>query len=192
MDDILHVSIAQLGAQIRKGEISPVKLIEMTLEAIDQCEPQLNAFITVFREGSLESARQAEVEIRGGKDLGPLHGIPIALKDIICVEGNPQHSRLKLLFGGIAPVRCYAGLQAEERGSNHHRQDQSARICFRRDNGEPALWGDRQPVGHLAGCRADRVAVQRQPLLRAAVPVHWAATPAVQSVSRRRYVGMWG
>ena len=88
MDDILHVSIAQLGAQIRKGEISPVKLIEMTLEAIDQCEPQLNAFITVFREESIESARQAEAEIRGGKDLGPLHGIPIALKDIICVEGT--------------------------------------------------------------------------------------------------------
>ena len=88
MDNILHASIAQLGAQIRKGELSPVELIEMTLEAIDQCEPQLNAFITVFREGSLESARQAEAEIRGGKDLGPLHGIPIALKDIICVEGT--------------------------------------------------------------------------------------------------------
>ena len=88
MDDILHASIAQLTAQIRKGEVSTVELIEATFQAIDQCEPQLNAFITVFREESLEGARQAEAEIRSGKDLGPLHGIPIALKDIICVEGT--------------------------------------------------------------------------------------------------------
>ena len=88
MDDILHASIAELSALIRKGELSPVELIETTLETIDKCEPQLNAFITVFREESLESARQAETEIRSGKDLGPLHGIPIALKDIIYVAGT--------------------------------------------------------------------------------------------------------
>ena len=88
MDDILYGSIAQIAAQIRKGEISPVELIEMTLEAIDLCEPQLNAFITIFREESLESARGAEAEIRSGQDLGPLHGLPIALKDIIYVEGT--------------------------------------------------------------------------------------------------------
>ena len=88
MDDILHASIAEIATQIRKGEISPVELIEATLEKIDQSEPQLNAFITVFREESLESARQVETEIRNGKDLGPLHGMPIALKDIIYVEGT--------------------------------------------------------------------------------------------------------
>lgn len=88
MDDILHAPIAQIAAQIRKGELSPVELIELTLQAIDQCEPQLNAFITVFREESLERARAADAEIRNGNDLGPLHGIPIGLKDIICVEGT--------------------------------------------------------------------------------------------------------
>lgn len=88
MDDILYGSIAQIAAQIRKGDISPVELIEGTLEAIDQCEPQLNAFITVFHDESLERARQAETEIRDGTDLGPLHGMPIALKDIIYVQGT--------------------------------------------------------------------------------------------------------
>ena len=48
----------------------------------------MNAFITVFREKSLDSARRAEAEIGNGQDLGPLHGIPIALKDIIYVEGT--------------------------------------------------------------------------------------------------------
>lgn len=88
MDDIVYDSIAQIAAQIRKGEISPVELIKITLQAIDQCEPRLNAFITVFREESLERAREAEAEIRNGNDLGPLHGMPIALKDIIYVEGT--------------------------------------------------------------------------------------------------------
>ena len=88
MDDILHASIAQLAVLIRKGEISPAELIETTFQAIDRHEPQLNAFITLFREESLESAKQAEAEIRGGTDRGPLHGIPIALKDIICVDGT--------------------------------------------------------------------------------------------------------
>ena len=88
MDDILYGSIAQIAAQIRKGDISPVELIEGTLEAIDECEPQLNAFITVFHEESLERAREAEAEIRNGNDLGPLHGMPIALKDIIYVQGT--------------------------------------------------------------------------------------------------------
>ena len=86
MNDILHGSIAQLAAQIRKGELSPVELIEATLQTIDRCEPQLNAFITVFHEKSLERARQAEAQLRSREDLGPLHGMPIALKDIICME----------------------------------------------------------------------------------------------------------
>ena len=67
MDDILHAPIAQLAGSIRKAEISPVELIEATLQAIDQCEPQLNAFITVFHEESLQSARSVEAEIRSGK-----------------------------------------------------------------------------------------------------------------------------
>ena len=88
MDAILHAPIAQIATQIRKGELSPVELIEMTLEAIDQYEPQLNAFITLFHEESLENARKTETELRNGHDLGPLHGMPIALKDIIYVEGT--------------------------------------------------------------------------------------------------------
>ncbi|MCZ6678043.1 MAG: amidase [Candidatus Poribacteria bacterium] len=88
MKEILHGSIAQLAKLIREGKISPVNLIETTFQAIDQHEPRLNAFITLFREESLENARQAETEIRQGKDRGPLHGIPIALKDIIRIAGT--------------------------------------------------------------------------------------------------------
>lgn len=102
MNDILHSSIAQLAERIRKGEISPVELIETTFQAIDQYEPQLNAFITLYREESLKSAKQAEGEIGRGVDRGPLHGLPITLKDLIDVAGTRTTCGSKLFSEGVA------------------------------------------------------------------------------------------
>ena len=85
MEDILHSSISQLTDLFRTGKVSPVELIEATFSAINQSDAQLNAFIALFEEAALEEAKQAEKEIRGSRSLGPLHGIPIALKDIIHV-----------------------------------------------------------------------------------------------------------
>ena len=90
MDNILHFPITALANLIHTGEISPVELIESTFTEIDGHNPQLNAFITLFREQSLEAARQAELEIRDGRIRGILHGIPVAIKDIIHVAGAPS------------------------------------------------------------------------------------------------------
>ena len=87
MDNILHLPITALANLIRTGEISPVGLIKSTFAEIDRRNPQLNAFIALFREQSLESARRTERETREGHFRGCLHGIPIALKDIIHVAG---------------------------------------------------------------------------------------------------------
>lgn len=98
MNDLLRKPIVQLANLIRKREISPVELMEATFAEIDQHEPQLNAFITLFREDSLKSAKQAESEIWSGMDLGPLHGMPIALKDIIDVAGKRTTCGSKILW----------------------------------------------------------------------------------------------
>ncbi len=89
MENILHHPITTLTNLIRAGEISIVELIESTFAEIDRHNPRLNVFITRFRERSLESAKQTEREIRDGQIQGTLHGIPIALKDIIHVAGEP-------------------------------------------------------------------------------------------------------
>lgn len=89
MNNVLHLPITALSNLIRTGELSPVELIESTFVEIDRCDPELNAFITLFREQSLEDARQAEKEIRDGRTRGTLHGIPVAIKDIIHVTGAP-------------------------------------------------------------------------------------------------------
>jgi aspartyl-tRNA(Asn)/glutamyl-tRNA(Gln) amidotransferase subunit A len=89
MDNNLRLPLATLSHLIRTGDISPVELIESTFTEIDRRNPQLNAFITLFREQSLEAAGQAEKEIRDGQIRGALHGIPIAIKDIVHVAGTP-------------------------------------------------------------------------------------------------------
>jgi aspartyl-tRNA(Asn)/glutamyl-tRNA(Gln) amidotransferase subunit A len=82
-----HPTIQEASQQIRAGEISPVALTESCLSRIEQLNPALNAFLTVTAESALEEARRAEAEIRAGKYRGPLHGIPLALKDIVDTAG---------------------------------------------------------------------------------------------------------
>jgi aspartyl-tRNA(Asn)/glutamyl-tRNA(Gln) amidotransferase subunit A len=72
---------------VRTKQVSPVELTEACLARIEQLNPQLNAFITVMAESALEQARGAEVEITCGNWRGPLHGIPVAVKDLIDTEG---------------------------------------------------------------------------------------------------------
>jgi aspartyl-tRNA(Asn)/glutamyl-tRNA(Gln) amidotransferase subunit A len=80
-------SIAETAEQVRRREISPVELLRECLKRIDRLNPTLNAFITVTAESALAEAQEAEREIQVGNWRGPLHGIPIGLKDIIDTAG---------------------------------------------------------------------------------------------------------
>jgi Asp-tRNA(Asn)/Glu-tRNA(Gln) amidotransferase A subunit family amidase len=80
-------SIAEVSALIRRHEVSPIHLVRECLECIKQLNPTLNAFITVMAESALVAAGQAEKEIQSGRWRGPLHGIPIGLKDLIDTAG---------------------------------------------------------------------------------------------------------
>jgi len=80
-------TIAELSGKFRSGEISPVEVTRACLEKIEKLNPSLNAFITVMAESALAKARAAEEEIRKDHWRGPLHGIPIALKDLIDTAG---------------------------------------------------------------------------------------------------------
>ena len=80
-------SIAETAERVRRRVISPVELVRECLERIDRLNPTLNAFITVTAESALAEAQEAEREIQAGKWRGPLHGIPIGLKDLIDTAG---------------------------------------------------------------------------------------------------------
>jgi aspartyl-tRNA(Asn)/glutamyl-tRNA(Gln) amidotransferase subunit A len=83
----LLFNIRELSPKIRDRSISPVELTHECLDRIEKLNPKLNAFITVTAESALERARLAEREIYRGNYLGPLHGIPIGLKDNIDIAG---------------------------------------------------------------------------------------------------------
>jgi aspartyl-tRNA(Asn)/glutamyl-tRNA(Gln) amidotransferase subunit A len=80
-------SIAEAAEQIRLQKISPVELVRECLQIIDRLNPTLNAFITVTADSALSEAKKAEQEIQSGKWRGPLHGIPLGLKDLIDTAG---------------------------------------------------------------------------------------------------------
>jgi aspartyl-tRNA(Asn)/glutamyl-tRNA(Gln) amidotransferase subunit A len=80
-------SILEIGQRLRNRELSPVELAKDCLVRIEKLNPALNAFITVTADLALQQARQAESEILRGEHRGPLHGIPLGLKDIIDTAG---------------------------------------------------------------------------------------------------------
>lgn len=80
-------SISGLAKQIKTGELSPVSLVEDTLGRIDALNPKLNAFNTVTGEQAREQAVRAHDEIAAGRWRGPLHGIPLGLKDLLQTRG---------------------------------------------------------------------------------------------------------
>jgi aspartyl-tRNA(Asn)/glutamyl-tRNA(Gln) amidotransferase subunit A len=94
--EICCLSVRHLGQRIQKKEISPVEVVAAHLARIESLEPRLNSFITLLSDQVRVLALQAEKEILGGSYRGPLHGIPIALKDLYCTKGIRTTSGSKI------------------------------------------------------------------------------------------------
>ena len=85
---VLHyLTATELAARYRSGEVSPVAVTEACLERIHRYQPKTKAFITVTADRARADARAAELALQSGNDLGPLHGVPIALKDLCDTAG---------------------------------------------------------------------------------------------------------
>ena len=81
--DLCFTSATRLAELIQSREISPVELMEAVFSRIERLQPRINAFSTVCTDKALESSRQAESEIARKKSVGPLHGIPFSVKDLL-------------------------------------------------------------------------------------------------------------
>jgi aspartyl-tRNA(Asn)/glutamyl-tRNA(Gln) amidotransferase subunit A len=87
IDERLPRSLATLSREFQKRRLSPVEIVDALLERIEAVDTDLNAFITVTGEGALEEAARAQEEIMAGYYRGPLHGVPLGLKDLIYTAG---------------------------------------------------------------------------------------------------------
>ncbi len=97
MLDISKLTIKYLSKLIASREISCLEIAERTIERIEKLNPSLNAFITILDQSARNQAKYADYLIEHGKYLGPLHGIPISLKDLICIRGVRSTSGSKIL-----------------------------------------------------------------------------------------------
>jgi aspartyl-tRNA(Asn)/glutamyl-tRNA(Gln) amidotransferase subunit A len=79
------LKLPKLSEDVRSGAVTPTELVHRCLEKIRKLNPVLNVFITVLEEDALKQAAERERELRAGYYRGPLHGIPVSLKDIIYV-----------------------------------------------------------------------------------------------------------
>src|SRR5258705_7971068 len=86
-NQLCYLTIAEAAAGLRRKEFSPVELTEACLRRIHSLDGKLHSFITLSADLALHQARQTEQELMSGKDRGPLHGIPIALKDLYATKG---------------------------------------------------------------------------------------------------------
>lgn len=96
-----YATVADQAALLRSKALSPVELTRAYLDRIDRLGSRLGAFVTVLSGRALRQAEAAEREIASGEYRGPLHGIPIALKDIIHVEGVPTTAGSRVLTGFV-------------------------------------------------------------------------------------------
>jgi len=115
--DLCHLSVAELSRLIRKKEVSPADVVEAHLNLIEALEPALNSFITLLPKKAMEEAKEAEREIQAGQYRGPLHGIPIGLKDLFYVKGVRNTSGSKIFDHFVPDFNSAMALKLKEAGA---------------------------------------------------------------------------
>ncbi|MDF3292994.1 amidase [Streptomyces silvisoli] len=99
-----ELTLTAAAAAIRARELSPVELVDSVLDRIERVEPELGAYVTVSAERARRAAREAEAEARAGRTRGPLHGVPMGLKDLIDVAGMATSASSRVRDGHRAPA----------------------------------------------------------------------------------------
>ncbi|WP_435063553.1 amidase [Halobaculum sp. EA56] len=96
-------SAAELAARIRRGAVSPVEVVDDCLDRVRDRDADLNAFVTVLEEDARDRAREAERAVEAGEELGPLHGVPIAVKDLFDFKAGVRNTMGSKPFGEFVP-----------------------------------------------------------------------------------------
>lgn len=101
-EEFAFTSIAELAPRIQKKEVSPIEVVQAYLDRIDRLNDEYLAYLTILRDEALAAARTVEQEIARGQYRGPLHGVPIALKDLFAVKGVRMTCGSKIMADHIA------------------------------------------------------------------------------------------
>ena len=101
-DELAYESVARLAARIRRRELSPVEVLDHFIARIEALDSKLNSVVVREFDEARERARAAEQKVRSGANLGPLHGVPLALKDLFGFKPGWRNT-----FGGVRALKDY-------------------------------------------------------------------------------------
>ena len=148
MSKELHrMTVSQLAPGIRSRKISPVELTRAVLDRIEELNPLLNAYITVDADGALKAARAAERQIAKRKVLGPLHGIPISLKDLYDTKGVRTTAGSKIMRDRIPGEDAAAVARLRAAGAVLVGKTNLHEFAFGSTTQNPHFGGTRNPHG---------------------------------------------
>ncbi|MEM7750698.1 MAG: amidase [Pseudomonadota bacterium] len=116
-DDLCYLSIDELSSRVRSRDVSPVEVVDALLARIERHNSALIAYLHVDAEGARSAAKAAEIEIASGGYRGPLHGIPVAYKDIFHVQGLPTTANSRLMEGYVAAADCTVANRLRQAGA---------------------------------------------------------------------------
>jgi aspartyl-tRNA(Asn)/glutamyl-tRNA(Gln) amidotransferase subunit A len=103
MTDLIRNTAAETAAAIAAGEVSAVEVAQAHLDRIGAVDEKVHAFLHVDTEGALSAARAVDAKRAAGEELGPLAGVPLALKDVFTTKGVPTTAGSKILEGWVPP-----------------------------------------------------------------------------------------
>ena len=117
MTDLNELSLSEVSDLLEAGEISSVELVEANLRAIEKTEPVVHAYASVLAEEALEAARAADEEIAASGRRGPLHGLPIGVKDNIYTEGRLTECGSRVMAGFLPDHSATCVVNLERAGA---------------------------------------------------------------------------
>ena len=115
--DLLRMTISELAPMIQNKEVSPVELTEAALAEADRLQPMLNSFITILHDRAMDQARESEAAIARRDYRGPLHGIPMGLKDNLATAGITTTVGSKVLANHMPNEDAEVGIRCRDAGA---------------------------------------------------------------------------
>ena len=112
-----HLTLFEIARRIRRHKLSPVEVTEAHLRQIEKHNPKLNAFVRILAEEARKTARKREAELVRGGELGPLHGVPVTLKDSFDLAGLPTLCGSRLRDGHRAARDSTAAARLRNAGA---------------------------------------------------------------------------
>ena len=186
-NELCWLSAVELAAAIREKTISPVDAVDAVLDQIERLDPELNAFCTVTADAAREAARAAaNAVVAGDWELGPLHGVPISIKDMILTKG------VRTTFGS----KLNADFVPTESAPTVERLEAAGAISVGKTNTPDHGWlglrttrcsGRRGIRGTWSARQAARAAARVQPSSRAWGRSRLGPTPAARFAFLLRY-----